>query len=99
MLISLNNDISLQELHIIDNLDSIRREILETHHIFDVDVAKLAQVFIYSLIFVETHLFETNEFDFDNNLRFRWQRDNVWTDLSNKTSIFFLQDIQMRLIS
>ena len=71
ILILLNSDIFLQELHAIDNFDSIRKKIFETHHIFDVDVAKLAQIFIYTLIFVETRLFETNKIDFVNNLCFR----------------------------
>ena len=96
VLILLNNDISLQELHTIDNFDFVRKKILETHHIFNINVAKSTQMFIYILIFVKAHFFETNKFDFDNNLCLSWQRDNVWTDLSNKTSIFFLQDMKTR---
>ena len=68
ILVSFNSDIFFQEFYTIDNLDFIRKKILETRHIFAVDVAKSTQMFIYTLIFIKTHLFETNEFDFDNNL-------------------------------
>ena len=55
MLILLNNKIILEKLHAINYLDYIKRKLFEIHHVFNVDLAKSANVFIYTLIFINAH--------------------------------------------